>query len=183
MQRAIAALLAMSALAISPIYATPDDEDELVLLPGQGEFKERGERENQDRQRLKPGGGLFVTFDVDADGAITPTEINLGIPLAFTSADANEDGVLTALEQQDWAASLPTRDDSLANPVRFDPNLDRQVDLEEFTMVINKLGMDYANADSGIITISDLKAPLSEKKNGLPGLFGNNGQKRPARGS
>ena len=34
--------------------------------------------------------------------------------------------LLQMLEQQAWARSLPTRDNSLANPVRFDPNLDRR---------------------------------------------------------
>ena len=79
--------------------------------------------------------------------------------MAFSSADKNADGYLTALEQQDWAASLPTRDDSLANPFRFDPNLDRRVDLDEFTLVINNLGLDYADEASGDIIVADLKAP------------------------
>ena len=135
------------------------DEDELVRLPGQGELREAGLRDRTKAKRLKPGAGLLLTFDTDEDGRISTLEIDAGIPVAFSSADRNEDGYLTALEQQDWAASLPTRDDSLANPFRFDPNLDRRVDLEEFTLVISNLGVDYANEETGDILVADLKAP------------------------
>ena len=138
-------------------------EDELVLLPGQGELRDKVDRERFKAERLKPGAGLFISFDSDANGAVTPTEIADGIPLAFASADANADGFLTALEQQDWAASLPTRDDSLANPVRFDPNLDRRVDLSEFTSVISGLGEDYADEASGDVLVADLKAEKADR--------------------
>ena len=135
------------------------DEDELVRLPGQGEVRDQALRERTKADRLKPGAGLFITFDQDADGRIGASEMDAGIPAAFEDADANQDGYLTALEQRDWATSLPTRDDSLANPFRFDPNLDRRVDLDEFTMVIVNLGQDYANEESGEIIVSELKAP------------------------
>jgi len=139
------------------------DEDELLRLPGQGEVRDDALRERTRADRLKPGAGLFITFDQDSNGRISQSEINVGIPAAFEDADGNEDGYLTALEQQDWARSLPTRDDSLANPFRFDPNLDRRVDLEEFTLVISNLGQDYADEESGEIIISDLKAPRLER--------------------
>lgn len=135
------------------------DEDELVRLPGQGEIRTEGLREKAKATRLKPGAGLLILFDQDEDGRISASEIDAGIPIAFESADENQDGHLTALEQQDWAAKLPTRDDSLANPFRFDPNLDRRVDLDEFTLVISNLGQDYADEISGDILVSDLKAP------------------------
>lgn len=153
--------LATASLAFSSHaqVESPVDEDELVRLPGQGEVREPGLRDRTKAKRLKPGAGLFLTFDTDEDGRISTTEIDAGIPIAFTSADRNADGYLTALEQQDWAASLPTRDDSLANPFRFDPNLDRRVDLEEFTSVISNLGIDYADEESGDILVADLKAP------------------------
>ena len=153
--------LATASLAFSSHaqVESPVDEDELVRLPGQGEVREPGLRDRTKAKRLKPGAGLFLTFDTDEDGRISTSEIDAGIPIAFTSADRNADGYLTALEQQDWAASLPTRDDSLANPFRFDPNLDRRVDLEEFTSVISNLGIDYADEESGDILVADLKAP------------------------
>lgn len=151
------ASLAIFGLSCSAIAQV--DEDEIVRLPGQGEVRSSDLRERAKADRLKPGAGLFLTFDSNEDGRISQFEIDAGIPIAFQVADKNADGYLTALEQQDWAAGLPTRDDSLANPFRFDPNLDRRVDLDEFTMVIVNLGSDYADESSGDILVADLKAP------------------------
>ncbi|MEO1659734.1 MAG: hypothetical protein AAFR51_02000 [Pseudomonadota bacterium] len=156
----IASLLAMSLGSASFAHA---DEDELVRLPGQGELRSPDRKERAKPVRLKPGAGLFITFDEDQNGRISADEIDAGIPVAFRDADQNADGYLTALEQQDWAAGLPTRDDSLANPFRFDPNLDRRVDIDEFTLVINNLGLDYADEVSGDILVADLKAPPQRK--------------------
>lgn len=153
--------LFMGVVALQAPIATADDE--LVRLPGNGELRDQIDRERFKADRLKPGAGLFISFDVDENGAITPTEIADGIPLAFITADANADGYLTALEQQAWAASLPTRDDSLANPVRFDPNLDRRVDLGEFTTVISGLGEDYADDETGDVLVADLKAAKKDR--------------------
>ncbi|MEL6829842.1 MAG: hypothetical protein AAFO63_06870 [Pseudomonadota bacterium] len=161
MKSVFSLILLTGALAVLATPAHADDE--LVLLPGQGELRDRADRERFKAERLKPGAGLFISFDSDSDGAVTPMEIDAGIPLAFDSADANADGYLTALEQQDWAASLPTRDDSLANPVRFDPNLDRRVNLTEFTSVISGLGEDYADEETGNVLVSSLKAPKPER--------------------
>ena len=161
------ALLGMSLTVMAPAFA---EDDELVRLPGQGELREP-QRANKDRpQRLKPGGGLFISFDVDANGIISAAEIESGIPLAFSAADQNGDGFLTALEQRDWAGALPTRDDSLANPVRFDPNLDRRVSLEEFDTVITGLGLEYADEQTGEIKVADLKAPNLRRKRGKDDL-------------
>lgn len=154
--------VSLACLALLPfaISATAQvDEDEILRLPGQGEVREPGLRDRANAERLKPGAGLLLTFDTNQDDRISAFEIDAGIPVAFRMADKNEDGYLTALEQQDWAAGLPTRDDSLANPFRFDPNLDRRVDLEEFTMVIVNLGSDYADDASGDVLFADLKAP------------------------
>ncbi len=151
------AVLAAACLSV-PAHAQAE-EDELLRLPGQGELRDEALRQRAQADRLKPGAGLFITFDTDSNGRISRSEIDAGIPAAFQQADNNEDGYLTALEQQDWARSLPTRDDSLANPFRFDPNLDRRVDIEEFTLVISNLGRDYADETSGEIIIADLKAP------------------------
>ena len=153
-------LASLAALGLScSAHAQAVDEDEIVRLPGQGEVRSPDARQRAQADRLKPGAGLLLTFDSNEDGRISQFEIDAGIPIAFQKADKNGDGYLTALEQQDWAASLPTRDDSLANPFRFDPNLDRRVDLDEFTTVIVNLGTDYADESSGDIIVADLKAP------------------------
>ncbi len=154
------AILTSTALVAIPAHA---DEDEIVRLPVQGEVRDAETRDRVQADRLKPAGGLFVSFDTDNSGAVSPDEITTGIPLAFALADTNKDGSLTALEQREWADSLPTRDDTLANPARFDPNLDRQVDLSEFSAIIQDLGRAYADEISGEILITSLKAPKPER--------------------
>lgn len=164
MIRSLAIAALVSAMPVGQALA--DDPDGLVLLPGQGEIRDKADRERAGADRLKPGGGLFVSFDQDTDGTITIEEVRAAIPAAFEAADKNSDGNLTALEQQDWAKSLPTRDDSLANPTRFDPNLDRRVDLAEFTAVIEGLHADYLNEETGLLQLADLKAPKQRRSRG-----------------
>ncbi len=158
MIRILTALAMLASAAALPAMADID-EDEIVRLPKQGEVRDSELRDHVKADRLKPAGGLFVSFDADTNGSISPEEIEAGIPLAFASADANHDGALTALEQQAWAGKLPTHDDTLANPARFDPNLDRRVDLSEFAAVIQKLGLAYADEISGEIIITSLVEP------------------------
>lgn len=167
-------LTTLAMLASTPfLMASPAiaDEDEIVRLPVQGEVRDRTTRDRVKADRLKPAGGLFVSFDTDESGAISEAEITAGILLAFAQADANADGTLTALEQQAWAKSLPTRDDTLANPVRFDPNLDRRVNLDEFSGVIQNLGRTYADEITGDILISSLKALDPDRKKRGVNLF------------
>ncbi len=159
MRRTILASLTIALLAASlPVNAqATEDVDDIVRLPGAGLVKADA-RFGSTLDRLVPGGGLFASFDVNADGLITADEQAIGVTRAFTDADLNADGQLTALEQQAWADGLPTRDDSLANPVRFDPNLDRVVTLDEFAAVIAGLAANYTR-DDGAIEIARLAAP------------------------
>lgn len=166
MIRTFTAITMLAACVALPVTAQADP-DELLRLPSSGEVRDERVRDRVKADRLKPGGGLFVTFDTNNDGTITAQEITDGVPLAFADADANEDGYLTAIEQQNWARNLPTRDDSLANPTRFDPNLDRRVDLKEFTAVIRDLGIDYADEASGQIMLASLKAPPKQVRRTL----------------
>ncbi len=131
---------------------------ELVRLPGDGEVKTPGADSGRKSERLLPGGGLFLSFDADGDGRVSPDEVERGIHAAFLEADSDGSGYLTAFEQQAWAGELPTRDNSLANPVRFDPNLDRRVSPEEFHAVIAALADDYAGED-GTVEMASLRAP------------------------
>lgn len=175
-------ILTSAAMAVSLPFcaALPAlaDEDEIVRLPTSGEVRNREVRERVKADRLKPAGGLFVSFDTDNSGTVSRDEIAIGIQQAFAAADSNGDGELTALEQQAWASGLPTRDDTLANPVRFDPNLDRIVNLAEFKAVIESIGVDYADEVTGDIVVASLKALEPERRRGfsLPGLS------RPDRG-
>ena len=133
--------------------------DELVLLPGQGETKDETRRPARTPKRLVPGGGLLMSFDLNKDGSVSGAEITTGAALAYARADANNDGNLTALEQQDWAETLPTRDETLSNPSRFDPNLDRSVTREEFVSVVEQIAAAYIKDGDGALTVAELAAP------------------------
>lgn len=167
MRRKFLPLLLASALLTSlPVFAQAEvDGDDLVRLPGQGLVKPDAIQSHRDIGRLVPGGGLFASFDANGDGRISSAELAEGTRAAFVLADANGDGQLVALEQQDWAANLPTRDDTLTNPVRFDPNLDRVVTFEEFEAVISQLAKSYQD-DNGVIEIAKLSAPDPKPERG-----------------
>ena len=154
---------------VEAVEASASVDDELVRLPGSGEVKSDRARQKLRADKLKAGGGLLASFDKDEDGRISKAELKNGIDAAFTAADTDGDGQLTAFEQQDWAASLPTRDNSLANPVRFDPNLDRRVSLAEFSAVITNLWSDYREEGDTVLRVASLKAP-EDKKDRYPDL-------------
>lgn len=173
--------LLLSALAgfvmIAPVSAAQEapDSDEIVRLPGSGTVKNPDfypGRKGAPPKKLVPGGGLIVSFDANQDGIVTAEEVAIGADSAFRNADANQDGDLTALEQKAWAHQLPTRDDTLANPMRFNPNLDHRVSLIEFVSVVQNLARDYAEDTNGVITLAALE------------VRGERGGRRPrARGS
>ena len=146
-------------LQVEAEVPTDTAEDGLVRLPGQGERRKPKQlMERNTPERFVDGGGLILSFDTNGDAVITPSEIEMGISAAFLDADECADGDLTALEQQAGAKRLPTRDDTLANPVRFDPNLDRVVSEAEFSATIYQIAAPYADAN-GMITVDALKAP------------------------
>ena len=149
----LAALILTAACLTTPSYAQDDD---IVRLPGQGEVKKDRVAE-VGAHRLAPGGGLMTSFDTDGNGRVSQAELNEGIAKAFETADANADGELTPLEQQDWASLLPTRDESLFNPARFDPNLDRIVSLDEFSAVIHTMADGYSEEGSSEVVLASLK--------------------------
>lgn len=134
-------------------------EDEIVRLPGQGELKPEAARiVGDDTERLIAGGGLILSFDTDANGRVTPDELQAGVAAAFENADKNEDGRITPLEQMAWADRLPTRDTSLANPARFDPNLDRVVRETEFSEVVLTFAATLADETTGDVHLEKLKS-------------------------
>ncbi|MCA8900361.1 MAG: hypothetical protein KDA53_03845 [Hyphomonas sp.] len=164
MKRCLLALSVLLAAGHASTALPQEETDEIVRLPGQGFTKPEARKARGTPERLVPGGGLFLSFDADQDGRITTAELRAGTLAAFLTADTNEDGFLTAFEQISWAESLPTRDDTLTNPVRFDPNLDRSVSAEEFEAVITELAAHYAEAGTGDILVSDLKAKAPKRK-------------------
>lgn len=158
MIRTLCALLFASALSPLTLGQALAEDDSLVRLPGSGEVKSERDKSRLNSERLKPGGGLLASFDVNADGRISDVEMQAGIERAFLEADENGDGTVTAIEQQKWADKLPTRDNSLANPVRFDPNLDRRVSFREFSSVIIALSEDYREDGQAELRVASLRA-------------------------
>lgn len=153
MMRGFTALYLCLALGVGSASA----QDDLIRLPGQGELKSEATYV-KGIGRLIPGGGLLLSFDANRDGEITPTEITQGVQAAFIKADQNEDGRITPLEQIRWTETLPTRDVSLANPARFDPNLDRSVRNEEFSEIIHAFAAIHIDEATGNIPILNLKS-------------------------
>ncbi|MEO9970939.1 MAG: hypothetical protein ABJG15_14175 [Hyphomonadaceae bacterium] len=143
----------------------PSAEDDIVRLPGQGELKPEAARiVGGDTERLISGGGLILSFDTDANGKVTPEELQAGVKAAFENADRNEDGRMTPLEQMAWAESLPTRDTSLANPSRFDPNLDRVVRQAEFSDVVLAFAATLADETTGDVQLEKLKSRVQGRR-------------------
>ncbi len=168
-QLILAAVASIALIAPASFGQEASESDEIVRLPGQGLVKSDdfyAGRKGPPPKKLVPGGGLIISFDTNKDGVVTAEELSIGADAAFHDADANQDGDLTALEQQAWAQNLPTRDDTLANPMRFNPNLDRIVSLVEFVSVIENLASDYAEGSSGAIQLAALEAQngRSEKR-------------------
>ena len=139
-----------------PVFSVQAQED-LVRLPGQGEVKP-DTAYIEGLGQLVPGGGLLLSFDDDRNGEITQQELADGIAQAFLDADANDDGRITPIEQLNWSNGLPTRDVSLANPARFDPNLDRSVRPQEFKDIVIALASIYTEETTGTVPVQGLKA-------------------------
>ncbi len=157
------------------VQAPETGDSDIVRLPGRGEVKVESPLLSR-KDRLAPGGGLLVSFDANGDGALSPAEFETGLRTAFETADSNGNGQLSVFEQLDWADSLPTRDGSLSNPVRFDPNLDRMVSDDEFSAVIRSLAAPYTDPETGMLDLAKLKRtepadrPDDEARDGEVGL-------------
>lgn len=135
-------------------------EDTLLRLPKNNSLEVEEEISTVGTgQKLVPGGGLLLSFDTNDDGIIAQDEVEAGIIAAFAKADANSSGSLTPIEQIKWAESLEPYDASLANPVRFDPNLNRSVSRNEFTVVVRSLASNLVDEETGLLEVSRLIVP------------------------
>lgn len=110
---------------------------------------------------VKPGALLFASYDTDKNGRITREEIEAGALASFKAADKNGDGVMAGFEQNEWAASLGSTNDVLANPMTFDSDLDRSSRLPEFLDGIRKLAQAVADPVTGEISFASLIQPLN----------------------
>jgi hypothetical protein len=100
--------------------------------------------------RLRPGGQLLASFDVNGDGVISKQELLAGAQAAFEAADANHDGVVSGLEQTAWATSYGGINDVLSNPMMFDSNLDHLVSKDEFIAGVMRLAEPAKDSTGGV---------------------------------
>ncbi len=126
-------------------------DDSLVRLPDRMQRRFFGRFRSSDSLKFVPGGALILSFDKDNNELISQSELRTGINEAFDLADKNLSGYLSIFEQKEWASTLKVRDDTLANPVRFDPNLNGSISYEEFAGVILMLAKQYQNEKGTIL--------------------------------
>lgn len=112
-------------------------------------------------KRVTPGALLLASFDRNFDGKVTRAEIEAAAPSVFAVVDANKDGKIAGFEQVDWAASVGSQGEILANATMFDANLDRSVTPEEFTRGLLRLADEVMGPSVQEIAFTDLMKPLT----------------------
>lgn len=150
--------LIATTLALGAAPALAQDVDRIDRITGQ--VSPGGSTRAPDGVKVvAPGALVFARFDANLDGVITAGEIDAGAPLAFAVADKNGDGQLSGFEQSDWANSVGSSADVLANAMTFDIDLDRIVTKAEFATGLKRIaGQIQPNGD---LTFADLLQPLS----------------------
>ena len=112
-------------------------------------------------KRVSPGALLLASFDRNFDGKVSRAEISAAAPGLFVVVDANKDGKITGFEQTDWAASVGSQGEIIANPTMFDANLDRSVTQDEFAKGLLRLADEVMGPTVQEIAFSDLTRPLT----------------------
>jgi hypothetical protein len=113
-------------------------------------------------KRVSPGALLFASFDRNFDGRITRQEIEVGATGAFAAADRNRDGKVTGFEQNDWAVSVGSPNDVLANAMTFDIDMDRTVTPAEFLAGLKRIADQVMGMGGTEIAFSELVKPLNQ---------------------
>lgn len=130
---------------------------------------------------------LLASFDADHDGIISDAELKEGAERAFTAADANGDGVITAFEQADWAQSLGGGGGVLANSMLFDADLNRKVTPQEFLAGVTRIAAEFRDPQTAQLKVERMMAmankpdrvdaPPGEKKPLVQGRSGPRGRR------
>lgn len=106
-----------------------------------------------------PGALVFASFDRNSNGRVSLAEIEAGAGAVFVAADRNGDGKITGFEQSDWAASIGSPTDVMANTMTFDIDLDRAVTQAEFVAGLKRIAGQIQ--PTGELTFADLLRPLN----------------------
>lgn len=153
-------LLVTAWLALgAALPAAAQDVDRIDRIPGSGPPAGAGPRGPDGVKVVAPGALIFASFDRDANGRITLAEIEAGAATAFAAADRNGDGLITGFEQTDWAASVGSATDVIANAMTFDIDLDHSVTKAEFVTGLKRIAGQIQS--SGDLTFADLLQPLN----------------------
>ena len=155
----ISTCLSLTAVAreatIEHVDSLQSSDESVVRLPERMQRRFMGRFRSTESLKFVPGGALILSFDEDEDEQVNRYELERGIDEAFNLADKNLNGYLSVFEQKEWASTLEVQDDTLANPVRFDPNLNGSISYEEFAGVISLLAKQY-ESEKGIIHLESL---------------------------
>lgn len=112
---------------------------------------------NRDDLRIvRAGAMVFASYDANLDGAVTDAEVSGGAVRSFKVADGDGDGVLSGLEQGDWARRVGAGPDVLSNPMTFDADLDRQVTEAEFVAGVRRLAGQHKRPGAADIQLRDM---------------------------
>lgn len=134
--------------------AAPERIDRVAGIPSPGGMA----RAPEGVKVAAPGALVFASFDRNSDGKVILAEIEAGSGAAFAVADKNGDGKITGFEQSDWAASIGSATDVMANTMTFDIDLDRAVTQSEFTAGLKRIANQIQPA--GDLMFADLLRPL-----------------------
>jgi hypothetical protein len=118
-------------------------------------------RAPDDVKRVTPAALLLASFDRNFDGKVSRAEITAAAPSVFAAADSNKDGRITGFEQLDWAASVGSKGEIIANATMFDANLDKSVTPEEFARGLLRLADEVMGPSTQEIAFTDLMKPLT----------------------
>lgn len=120
-------------------------------------------RNRDDVRVVRPGAMVFASYDANGDGGVSDAEITQGAGRSFISADRDADGVLSGLEQGDWATRVGAGPDVLSNPMLFDADLDRQVTKAEFVAGMQRLANQQKRPGASDIQLRDTIRRVDER--------------------
>jgi EF hand len=144
-----------------PDGGKPDQVDQIDRVVSGGPQR-MGFRAPEGVKLVAPGALLFASFDRNFDGKVTREEIDASAPGAFAAADRNKDGKVTGFEQSDWAASVGSPNDILANAMTFDTDMDRSVTPAEFASGLKRIADQVMGAGNTEINFAELVKPLNQ---------------------
>ena len=168
----LAGLVSAAGFAFLPAYAQttqpqqsqqapPVEPPKVEHIDPTAGFRNSMGRAPEGVKRVSPGALLLASLDRNFDGKVTRDEITSSAQGVFAAADANKDGKVTAFEQADWAASVGSQGEVLANPMMFDANLDHNVTPDEFSRGLLRLADEVMGPQNTQVAFVDLIRPLS----------------------